>query len=273
MRYYCLLLLISLVSACSQNPNSSRYSQRYDSAPTSVPNLDHIANAVPKDEPLSRGGNKSSYKVLGKTYRVYKNINSFSEDGYASWYGNKFHGHKTSNGEIYDMYKMSAAHKNLPLPSYVKVTNKNNGRFVIVRVNDRGPFHQGRIIDLSYVAAYKLGMLKQGTAPVKVELIKANQKQTVSTHQISNNRTHRITGTAKTGFFVQVIALSNSERATQIAQNLSRKYACSSNIQHPVNSDIYRVQLGPFISKYQAQEIQRKVSASHDSSAFIMPDK
>lgn len=273
MRYLPVLLLISLLSACSSAPNSGRYSQRYDSAPTSVPDLDHIGNAVPRDEPLSRGGNKSSYTVLGKTYKVYKNIDSFSEDGYASWYGNKFHGHKTSNGEIYDMYKMTAAHKNLPLPSYVRVTNKNNDRSVIVRVNDRGPFHQGRVIDLSYVAAYKLGMLKRGTAPVRVELIKANQQIASSTSTPINNTPHAITGSEQTGFFVQVMALSNSERATQIARSLSQRYACSSNIQHPIDSNIYRVQLGPFSSRTQAQQIQRRVSVSHDSSAFVMPDK
>lgn len=243
---------------------------RHDSAPTSVPKLDHISDAVPKNEPLSRHGNRSSYRVLGKTYQVYRNINSFTQEGEASWYGNKFHGHKTSNGEIYDMYKMTAAHKNLPLPSYVKVTNKKNSRSVIVRVNDRGPFHQGRIIDLSYVAAYKLGMLKHGTAPVKIELIKPDS---YTTPEISSDETQKITGTAKTGFFIQVMALSNSRRATEIAANLSQKYGCSYVIQHPANRQIYRVQLGPFTDRYQAQDIQHKVSQSHDSSAFIMPDK
>ncbi|WP_319781935.1 septal ring lytic transglycosylase RlpA family protein [Oceanisphaera sp. IT1-181] len=148
-----------------------RYSLRQDVPPEDAPKLDHVKDAVPRYEPYTRGGNKN-YNVWGQDYEVWQDVQNYRDEGLASWYGAKFHGFNTSNGEVYDMYTMTAAHKNLPLPSFVRVTNKENGKQVVVRVNDRGPFHEGRVIDLSYAAAYKLGMLATGTASVKVELIK-----------------------------------------------------------------------------------------------------
>lgn len=133
-------------------------------------NINGVGGATPKYEPLSRGGNKD-YTVLGQNYMVWTNCHSYQEIGTASWYGPGFHGNKTSNGETYNQKGYSAAHKNLPLPSYVKVTNLENGRAVIVRVNDRGPFHESRIIDLSEGAAKALNMTGKGTAKVKLELI------------------------------------------------------------------------------------------------------
>src|SRR5210317_1823758 len=124
--------------------------------------VSQVPNAVPRVEARSRGGNPSTYVVLGKRYYTLQDSKNFVERGIASWYGRKFHGRKTSNGEVYDMYTMSAAHKKLPIPTYVKVTNLENGRSVIVRVNDRGPFHENRVIDLSYAAASRIGMLGKG---------------------------------------------------------------------------------------------------------------
>ncbi|WP_440875504.1 septal ring lytic transglycosylase RlpA family protein [Thalassotalea sp. PLHSN55] len=167
------LVLISLftvitLSACTVN--KGRYQQKHDSTPVRTPTSAELHDAIPRVEKPSRGGNKN-YTVFGKHYQVIKSAENFEQTGIASWYGSKFHGHLTSNGEIYDMYAMSAAHKNLPLPTYLKVTNLANNKSTIVRVNDRGPFHQDRIIDLSYSAAYKLGMLKTGTAKVHIETI------------------------------------------------------------------------------------------------------
>jgi len=159
-----------LLSACGSNP-SSRYQQRHDSAPSYQQNVGAVADAVPRVEPRSRGGNKSPYRVFGKQYWVMPSSLGYTATGTASWYGSKFHGHQTSNGEIYNMYSMTAAHKSLPIPTYAKVTNLNNGRHVIVRVNDRGPFHGDRLIDLSYAAATKLGYAKLGTARVRIEAI------------------------------------------------------------------------------------------------------
>ncbi|MDX1497435.1 MAG: septal ring lytic transglycosylase RlpA family protein [Salinisphaeraceae bacterium] len=133
--------------------------------------IDRVADVEVRDEPILRAGNPSSYVVFGRRYHVMKTHKGYKERGYASWYGKKFHGRKTSNGEIYDMYKLTAAHKTLPIPSYVRVTNLENGKQAILRVNDRGPFKKGRIIDLSYTAAYKLGVIKKGTAWVEVETV------------------------------------------------------------------------------------------------------
>ena len=156
----------------TSRPQSSRYAQGADSTPGGAPpDVSKIAEPVPKAEPRSVYGNKSSYDVLGKTYNVLPNASGYVERGLASWYGNKFHGYTTSNFEKYDMYAFSAAHKTLPLPSYARVTNLENGRSVVVRINDRGPFVEDRIIDLSYVAAVKLGVWPKGTARVEVRAI------------------------------------------------------------------------------------------------------
>ncbi|NRB37578.1 MAG: septal ring lytic transglycosylase RlpA family protein [Pseudomonadales bacterium] len=153
----------------------SRYDVAADFSPEKQLQPNQIKDADPQPEARSRGGNYSPYTVFGKTYEVLSDENAllYKEQGGASWYGLKFHGHKTSNGEIYDIYGMTAAHKTLPIPSYVRVTNLQNKRSCIVRVNDRGPFHDGRIIDLSYAAATKLGYKDQGTAWVSVETIDA----------------------------------------------------------------------------------------------------
>ncbi|WP_303902158.1 septal ring lytic transglycosylase RlpA family protein [Thiohalomonas denitrificans] len=134
-----------------------------------------IPDAVPHFEPKSRYGNPESYVVSGKRYRVSDRADAFVERGLASWYGTKFHGRRTSSGEVYDMYKMTAAHKSLPLPTYVEVTNLLTGRSVVVKVNDRGPFHDDRIIDLSYAAARKLEITRSGTAPVEIRAIEPNK--------------------------------------------------------------------------------------------------
>jgi rare lipoprotein A len=142
-----------------------------DGGPAAVPDISSIPEPLPVVEPRARYGNHSPYTVLGRRYQVMDSADGYVERGIASWYGNKFHGRPTSSFEPYDMYKFSAAHRSLPLPSYVQVTNLENGRSVVVRVNDRGPFHGDRVIDLSYVAAVKLGMHVQGTARVEVRAL------------------------------------------------------------------------------------------------------
>jgi rare lipoprotein A len=145
--------------------------QPSDRAPDNPPDVSHVPNAVPKPEPRSRYGNPDSYVVFGERYYTMPSSKGYHERGLASWYGTKFHGKRTSSGEPYDIYGMTAAHKTLPLPTYVEVTNLDNGRSVIVKVNDRGPFHSERIIDLSYTAAHKLGILGKGTGRVEVRAI------------------------------------------------------------------------------------------------------
>ena len=142
-----------------------------DSGPAVAIDVSRLPEPVPRAEPRSRYGNRSPYTVLGKSYRVLDSAAGYRERGVASWYGAKFNGRATSSGELYDICQFTAAHKTLPLPSYVRVTNLDNGRQLIVRVNDRGPFHDGRVMDLSYAAAVRLGVDRTGTARVEIEAV------------------------------------------------------------------------------------------------------
>jgi rare lipoprotein A len=180
-----IALLLLLAGCATQQPGSrdaathdaaaptpkSRYAVAHDFAPLRPISPDEVFDAIPRPDPILAVGNMSPYIVDGVTYEVLKNYRSYREQGIASWYGAKFTGHETSNGELYDVYQASAAHKSLPIPSYARVTNLENGKSIVVRVNDRGPFHSDRIMDLSYAAAVKLGYMEKGTARVEVEVI------------------------------------------------------------------------------------------------------
>jgi rare lipoprotein A len=215
-----------------------------DSGPSKSIDFSGVSNATPRHEPPSRGGNPSSYVVFGKRYYVLQSGEGYKEKGIASWYGNKFHGNKTSNGEVYDMYAMTAAHKSLPLPSYVKVTNLDNKRSVIVRVNDRGPFHKGRIIDLSFVAASKLGIDKVGTAPVEVVTIKASD---LDTTLAGNHEGESVS--------VQIGAFSTRGNAENLKSKLAKLVSTQVRVSEVYNKGkkLYRVRLGPFDDVKTAQ--------------------
>ncbi len=146
---------------------------RRDGPPPSPPDvdLDTISDAVPREEPRSRYGNPAEYEVEGQTFRTLESADGYEEEGVASWYGGGAQGRRTSSGEPYDPFAMTTAHRTLPLPSYLEITNLENGRRVVVRVNDRGPFHGGRLIDVSYAAAHRLGMVGTGTARVRVRAL------------------------------------------------------------------------------------------------------
>jgi rare lipoprotein A len=162
--------LLLLVTACSSTPQKGGY-YKDDGPPERPPaNLDRVADAVPRAEPLHKYANRP-YEALGRKYVPMTAVQPFRQQGLASWYGKRYHGQKTSSGETYDMYAMTAAHPTLPIPSYARVTNMANGRSVVVRINDRGPFKSERIIDVSYVAAYKLGFIQAGQARVQVESV------------------------------------------------------------------------------------------------------
>jgi rare lipoprotein A len=170
MRASLIVGLALALGACGSAPKKGGYYK--DDGPHERPpaGLDAVADATPRAEPLHRYANRP-YSVFGKDYLPLSAVQPFRQRGMASWYGKRFHGQKTSSGEPYDMYSMTAAHPTLPIPSYARVTNLANGRSVVVRINDRGPFHAGRVIDLSYVAAYKLGYIAAGSAQVEVEAI------------------------------------------------------------------------------------------------------
>jgi rare lipoprotein A len=167
MRQGLLVLTVLTLAACSgSNP---RVAWEGDGAPAANLKPADVIDAVPRPDPILRAGNSSPYSVDGVEYHVMDTAVGYDEQGVASWYGTKFHGNKTANGEVYDLYLATAAHRSLPIPSYVRITNLDNNRQIVVRVNDRGPFHPERLIDLSYAAAVKLGFVDQGTAPVRIQ--------------------------------------------------------------------------------------------------------
>jgi len=223
-----------------------------DGAPQGYPDLSHTPDAVPRVEAYNRG-NMRSYTVLGQTYRPMKNSHGFAQQGIASWYGSKFHGNKTANGEHYDMYAMTAAHRRLPLPSYVQVRNLENGRTTVVRVNDRGPFHENRIIDLSYAAASKLGMLGKGTALVEIRAIDPRHPQEVK-RQTPKPLGH------DPRIFIQVGAFGDQGNARRLADRLSTQLRRNIRIKTADSSvgQVHRVQIGPLASV----EVADKVVAS-----------
>lgn len=265
-----VLTLSFVLASCSYN--SGRYQQAHDSTPTRLPTQAELRDPIPRFEPKSRGGNKKQYQVRGKSYQVLDSAHNFEQTGIASWYGNKFHGHLTSNGEIYDMYAMSAAHKNLPLPTYVRVTNLTNQKSVIVRVNDRGPFHQSRVIDLSYSAAYKLGMLKTGTAQVKIEAITQfdqqldTQKITKQNTQNENKQAVKPSAKTQSAIYIQVFATRNAEVAENTATALASLY--QQNVIFPENNGVYRVQMGPFDEQFDTSELVSTLKRSGYDSAY-----
>jgi rare lipoprotein A len=239
-------------SNSSAEPNAGRYQQSKDSIPQRLPTLLEMTDATPLAEPLSRGGNKP-YRLFGQHYTPLISATRHQEVGIASWYGNKFHGHLTSNGETYNMFAMTAAHKTLPLPSYVKVTNLDNNQSAIVRVNDRGPFHRDRVIDLSYSAASKLGMLQRGTARVQLELIQspAMLAQTAAPEQC----------------FIQVFASADSNKLDKLQRQLQQQQALPTEIRPA--SGIFRLLVGPASNKQQAQQWLNQLRSGSFPSAYF----
>lgn len=253
---YSLLFAALLLQACS---SSSRYKIDQDHGPSNPVDISDIKDAVPKNEPRSKYGNPKNYKVLGKRYSVRESSAGYKEKGIASWYGKKFHGHRASSGETYDMYAMTAAHKTLPLPTYVRVTHLENRRSVIVKVNDRGPFHQGRIIDLSYAAAKKLGVTATGTAPVEVTAIDVDKYRKNKGYKPNIKRPSLVsTYPVKSEFklYLQVGAFSDQKNANQLLHRLNRMFK-----QRKIHSDfssennVYRVRIGPLVSVEDADKL------------------
>ena len=194
------------------------------------PHLDAIPDAVPRIEPLHRYANRT-YNALGNTYTPQTTIEAFQQEGWASWYGKRFHGRKTASGEVYDMYGMTAAHPTLPIPSYVRVTSLNNGKSVVVRVNDRGPFAKSRVIDLSYAAAHKLSYLGAGSTRVRVESIDLSQ---IDVNGIPMS----------SGLYLQLGAFSKEEKAHKLREKVQATIEAPIPPVHVVLTDkLHRVTL------------------------------
>ncbi len=205
-----------------------------------------IPDAVPRDVPKSRYGNPSSYEVFGQTYEVLDTAQGHRERGIASWYGSKFHGRRTSSGEPYDMYGMTAAHKHLPIPVWVEVKRLDNDQRIVVKVNDRGPFADNRIIDLSYAAAAKLGMLGTGTAPVEIRTLTPGEPASVqpvaAADPVSAPNTPQA---AEATYWIQIAAFGEPNNAEQLRRNLESA-ALSTPVTIAQGDDgLHRVRLGP----------------------------
>mgnify|MGYP001815715859 CR=1 FL=1 len=234
-----------------------------------------MADAVP--EPVSRtiAGNRSPYTVLGNTYRVMTTEEGYAERGIASWYGEKFHGHQTSNGEVFDMFKATAAHKSLPIPSFLRVTNLDNNRSIIVRVNDRGPFHSDRIIDLSYGAAVKLGYADIGTARVHLEAILPPQYYG-ETRQYAVNNINRPAielSPAQGRRYLQVGAFSSPSTAQRVVQQVEKLTTLPIFIQQVVNNSnqvLHRVRVGPIVDNFEISNITEQVIAANLGSPYTV---
>ncbi|MDO6568117.1 septal ring lytic transglycosylase RlpA family protein [Alteromonas sp. 1_MG-2023] len=290
MRTLLLILIASFILAACQSAPSGRYTQHQDTAPNHVAKVPETLDAVPRYEAY-RMFNSRPYKVLGKHYTPLTSGKGFEEVGYASWYGQKFHGHLTSNGETYNMFAMSAAHKTLPLPSYVRVTNLDNNKQAIVRVNDRGPFHDNRIIDLSYAAAVKLDYHNKGTAKVKIEVIHFDADNNVTvgvsptitydeyigipplpsptselatSEPLSDNL--KQSSITLDGYFIQVAALSNQEKAESISNVLSALYQVPTHM--PVVGNMYKLQLGPIEDEAVAHELLEQLKQNGYPQAY-----
>lgn len=214
-----------------------------DGGPVVPPDVSRIPEPVPRAEPRAAYGNKSPYTVLGRTYRLLPSGKGYRERGMASWYGTKFHGRLTSSREPYDMYKFTAAHKTLPLPAFARVTHLDNGRSIIVRVNDRGPFHDGRIIDLSYAAAVKLGLHVRGTAPVEVEVLEPGGRT------LARATRRNETGAARS-VLLQVGAFSDPDNARRLEDRLeAAEIDAVHRDRERVNGQVvHRVRIGPLRS-------------------------
>jgi len=257
-RLLCALCLTALVAGCSVRPPVLPGAEG-DGAPARQLDPARIADAVPRAEPRSKRGNPASYVVMGQRYHTLASSHGYVERGIASWYGTKFHGRTTSSGEPYDMYAMTAAHKSLPLPTYVQVTNLRNGRSAVVKVNDRGPFHDNRLIDLSYAAATKLGILAQGTGLVEVRAIDPGAPlRQVSLPAGNSSMTTRPTPPAlEPGLFIQVGAFSSRLNADRLQQRLASALGERIRIQQADHQGqaIFRVQIGPLASVDQVDNL------------------
>lgn len=285
MIYRCLLLMIFFsLSACGTLPRGGGYYE--DDGPEANPPADiaNIPDAVPKAEPRAASGN-NPYVVYGVTYTPLAEPGGYRERGIASWYGKKFHGRRTSSGEPYDMYAMTAAHKTLPLPSYVRVRNLQNGRSVVVRVNDRGPFLHNRLIDLSYAAAAKLDILGTGTGVVEIEAIEAGEETTqvvktfplqvispaVAAEEISDSPPPA----TSPKLYLQVGAFSQWDNAISLRDRLERGALRPISIQPAqpqagTEARLYRVRIGPLASVEEGDRLMERAAQLGITGARIV---
>ena len=272
MRLLAVLLLALLVASCGSTPKKSDGSTagKYyldDGPPESEPgDMARIPDAVPRNEPFHKFANRP-YTVFGITYVPVVNKERTVQRGIASWYGKKFHGQKTSSGEIYDMFAMTAAHPTFPIPSYARVTNVKNGRSVVVRINDRGPFHSNRIIDLSYAAAVRIGIAAPGSGMVEVERVYDAPEPSASVDRTPPPATAVVETAIVTqdpgGLWLQLGAFSSRESADSFRDKMIRDLAWNNEpLQVSSREGLHRVRMGPYRNRDEAGAIASRVRQS-----------
>ena len=263
------MTILLLLAGCGtapkkvEPPSGKYYSD--DGPPESVPdNLAEIPNAVPRDEPFHRFANRP-YTVFGHTYVPVLNKDATRERGIASWYGKKFHGQRTASGEPYDMFAMTAAHPTLPIPSYARVTNLKTGQWVVVRINDRGPFHSNRVIDLSYAAAARIGLAGPGSGMVEVERVFESPEPERAMSQTPPPPLPAAVETAviveeKAGLWLQLGAFSSRESAEGFREKMAKELNwINEPIQISSREGLHRIRLGPYRNREEASAIADKV--------------
>jgi len=255
------LFLSGLLAACSTSPKRPATPPPLPPPPLDIAN---VPDAIPKAEPRSKRGNPAFYDVLGKRYVVLPTADGYVERGVASWYGPTFHGVSTSMGEKYDMYGMTAAHKTLPLPAYARVTNLRNGKSVVVRINDRGPFVANRIIDLSYTAAAKLDMIRDGTTLVEVRTLTPGIPDKIT----------RVSEAPPPDLYVQAGAFSSEQNAQRLCDRLRAASLGNVFITSPLDgkSRLYRVRLGPVNSVSEFDQLVNRLATLGIPDARLAAD-
>jgi rare lipoprotein A len=297
-----LCAVAAVIAGCTSAP-SPRVEREAKAPPSSVPpprrgggyyqddgpgdappaDLDRIADANPRAEPLHRFAN-SPYVVFGRQYVPEREVRPFKQRGVASWYGRKFHGQKTAIGEVYDMYAMTAAHPTLPIPSYARVTSVANGRSVVVRINDRGPFLHGRVIDLSYTAAWKLGYIEQGSALVEVEAIVPDrtlvaaapsqwpERTATRAPEPASTEPPRVPVEAESGgIYLQLGAFSDRDNAENFRARLALELAVLDRPAEVYRKDgLFRLHVGPYRTRAEANADAEKLKEALDLRAHVV---
>lgn len=261
-----------------------------------MPELAGLPDPVPRTEPRSRYGNPSTYVVFGKTYRVMDSAAGYSASGVASWYGAKFHGRPTSSGERYDMYQLTAAHTSLPIPVYARVTNLENNKSTIVRINDRGPFHDDRLIDLSYAAAVKLGFADRGTARVRVDVLAGESGRSTLVAQTPAVALPTpvvasavpvaagvpiasgvqvapvVVQSGGAHIFLQAGAFKNSSGAESLRSAIARVVGNIVNVHHNAADTLFRVRVGPVFHMDEALRLQALIADANLGLPLIVQE-
>ena len=291
--YFSILILISMLTGCASVPSFKNESVStpskkgggyyLDDGPGDHPpeNIDAIPDATPRVEPFNARANQP-YIALDNKYTPMTSFYPYKERGIASWYGKRYHGKKTSIGEYYDMYSMTGAHTILPIPCYVRVTNTENGKSVIVRINDRGPFKKDRLIDLSFAAAYKLRLSDKGSGPVEVELIDPRQfnalKKTsdvitekIKEKEVIPTQVKSEENSTNEPLYIQAGAFKNEKNADLLLKQLiDMRLENTPPFKKQFSEDLFHVVIGPFNSKDEANNIADLIKSKIKISIFIV---